>query len=56
MPYTAQEIMDFSKLVSLSVDMVEYEQWLAFPPELRPERFKILQERLNILFSSRNEL
>ena len=56
MPYTAQEIIDHPEVVPLSVDMVEYEQWLAFPPELRPERFKILQERLNILFSSRNEL
>ena len=39
-----------------SVNMVEYEHYLTLPPEERPERFKILQERLNSLFSSRNDL
>ena len=39
-----------------SVNMVEYEHYLTLPPEERPERFNILKERLNSLFSRCNEL
>ena len=39
-----------------SVNMVEYEHYLTFPPEERPEQYFILKERLHNLFSSIDDI